>query len=179
MFTAFDVDNLFENYVTEVSFGELKHLDSAGLVVLQAISSGVSIGQCNWILRLSGEVCAEPSQPKLEKIGLLTNLCLDGEYRYPKGIEAHSMLECDALIASSGCLVQKTAADNLQTDIQNQQNYGTQILSLLDKLNQCLCHTLNSKVLMPVQPTFLLELVDLLLHKLNKSVHVIVLSDAA
>lgn len=52
-------------------------------------------------------------------------------------------------------------------------------MQLLQKLNEILNSSFNAKVLMPVQPTFLLELVDLLLHKLNDQVQIVVISHSA
>lgn len=52
-------------------------------------------------------------------------------------------------------------------------------MALFERLNQNLNSGLNSKVLLPVQPTFLLEIVDLLLHKLNDRVSIVVISDSA
>ena len=45
-------------------------------------------------------------------------------------------------------------------------SFDSQIKTLLDKLTQCLDSSMNAKVLMPVSPYFILEIVDILLHKL-------------
>ena len=52
-------------------------------------------------------------------------------------------------------------------------------MKLLDKLNELFNSSSNAKVLLPVQPTFLLELVDLLLHKLSDFIKIVVLSQSA
>lgn len=43
----------------------------------------------------------------------------------------------------------------------------------------CLQSNFNSKVLMPVQPCFILEIVDILLHKLDSRVKIVFMSEAA
>jgi hypothetical protein len=49
----------------------------------------------------------------------------------------------------------------------------------LTTLINCLHSNLNSKVLLPVQPTFMLEIVDLLVHKVDEKVKIIFMSEAA
>jgi len=46
----------------------------------------------------------------------------------------------------------------------NRPSFDKQIEHLLQRLRSCLDVSLNSKVLMPVQPQFILEIVDILLH---------------
>jgi hypothetical protein len=58
-------------------------------------------------------------------------------------------------------------------------SFDSQIKTLLDKLTQCLDSSMNAKVLMPVSPYFLLEIVDLLLHKLYDQVKIIFMSESA
>lgn len=50
---------------------------------------------------------------------------------------------------------------------------------LLTTLLNCLHSNLNSKILMPVQPYFMLEIVDLLVHKVDERVKIIFMSEAA
>lgn len=49
----------------------------------------------------------------------------------------------------------------------------------MQKLRQCLDSNLNSKVLMPVQPQFILEIVDILLHQIDERVKIVFISEAA
>ena len=44
---------------------------------------------------------------------------------------------------------------------------------------QCLQSNFNAKVLMPVQPYFILEIVDILLHKLDPTVKIVFMSESA
>ena len=44
-------------------------------------------------------------QKKVTKIGLLTNMCLEGDYRYPKLIDGFQLQKCDALLVNSNCLI--------------------------------------------------------------------------
>ena len=94
----------------EVNLNETFYLDTQKIVCVQAVSSGVSIGQCNWVLNYNGEEL-------IKKIGLVTNICLDGEYRYPLGIDLKSLQDMDLLITNSNILVHQTALSNSQ--IQN------------------------------------------------------------
>ena len=52
-------------------------------------------------------------------------------------------------------------------------------MTLIDKLNTLLNSSVNAKVLMPTTPQFLLELVDLLLHKISDQVKIVVISHCA
>ena len=61
----------------------------------------------------------------------------------------------------------------------NRPSFDQQIATLLDKLMQCLQSNHNAKVLMPVQPHFILEIVDILLHKLDDRVKIVFMSEAA
>ena len=58
-------------------------------------------------------------------------------------------------------------------------SYTSQILELIDKLNTLLNSSSNAKVLMPITPQFLLELVDILLHKISDQVKIVVISHSA
>jgi len=57
--------------------------------------------------------------------------------------------------------------------------YDQQITHFLNTLINCLHSNLNAKVLIPVQPTFILEIVDLLLHKIDEQVKIVFMSEAA
>jgi hypothetical protein len=107
----------------------------------------------------------------------MTHSCLEGDFRYPRSIDKRSMNDIDCLIMSSTVLVDRVVEKNLTSEIKEQ--YSNQILPLLDKLNEFMNSSPNAKVLMPVQPTFILELVDLLLHKLNDRVRIVVISKSA
>ena len=61
----------------------------------------------------------------------------------------------------------------------NRPSFDGQISCLLDKLTQCLHSNFNAKVLMPVQPDFILEIVDILLHKLDHRVKIVFMSESA
>lgn len=51
--------------------------------------------------------------------------------------------------------------------------------NLLQALLSCLHSNLNSKVLLPVSPTFMLEIVDLLVHKVDERVKIIFMAESA
>ena len=57
--------------------------------------------------------------------------------------------------------------------------YYQQMTNFLNTLLQCLQSNVNSKVLLPCSPTFMLEIVDLLVHKVDERAKIIFLSDAA
>ena len=84
------------------------------------------------------------------------------------------------MLLNSNIIFDELVLHNLaQKDHKNLISYTTQILQLLDKLNELLNSSANAKVIMPVQPTFILELVDLLLHKLSDRVRIVVISYSA
>ena len=58
-------------------------------------------------------------------------------------------------------------------------NYGTQVSVLLDKITTHLNASMNQKVLLPMNPTFLLELSDLLLAKVAGDVKINVIAESA
>jgi hypothetical protein len=51
--------------------------------------------------------------------------------------------------------------------------------NLLQVLLACLQSNLNSKVLLPASPTFILEIVDLLLHKVDERVKIVFMAESA
>lgn len=57
--------------------------------------------------------------------------------------------------------------------------FDQQITHFLNTLTNCLHSHLNSKVLLPVQPTFILEIIDLLLHKVDEHVQIVFMSESA
>lgn len=163
IYTILDVEKLFENHVVELNLNEVHFLDNSEIVSLQAVSSGVGIGHCNWKLSVKAE-------DHLQNYGIITNMCLEGDYRYPLGIDTSCLVGVDCLLMSSNVIVPEMIDFNLNKPIEQRISYSTQIFQLLSRLNEILNSSPNAKVLMPVQPTFLLELVDLLLHKLNDQV---------
>jgi hypothetical protein len=58
-------------------------------------------------------------------------------------------------------------------------NFDDQIQFFLKTLQQCLHSNLNAKVLLPVQPHFILEIVDILVHKIDERVKIIFMSESA
>jgi hypothetical protein len=48
----------------------------------------------------------------MQRIGLLTNICLDGEYRYPLGIDSKSMQDMDVLIANSNIIIHSSVMNS-------------------------------------------------------------------
>ena len=109
MFTEFDVDNLFENFVTELSYNELAYLDASKAIQIEAIPSGSRIGEANWIIKVLG---ADATPNGQQKIGLMNNVCLEGNYRYPRLVDIKSLMDCDAIVCGSRFLETATAEQN-------------------------------------------------------------------
>ena len=61
----------------------------------------------------------------------------------------------------------------------DQAPYFQQMSHFLTTLLQCLHSNFNAKVLLPVQTTFMLEIVDLLVHKVDEKVKIVFLSESA
>lgn len=51
--------------------------------------------------------------------------------------------------------------------------------SLLERMYSCLNSSLNSKILMPINPLFILEICDLLLYKIDERVKIVLISESA
>jgi hypothetical protein len=100
----------------------------------------------------------------MQTYGLLTNICLEGEYRYPKNADSAPFQNIDCLLMSSTVLDELAVRKNLEQTkiimskdngngkIDNMISYTSQILELIDKLNTLLNSSSNSKVLMPITP---------------------------
>ena len=89
------------------------------------------------------------------KLVLLTNASVDVAYRHP-------MPFSERLLRDAHCMFVSSVVNQ-----PKRPSFDVQISCLLDKMIQCLQSNFNSKVLMPVQPYFILEIVDILLHKLD------------
>ena len=101
------------------------------------------------------------------KMVLLTNASVDVPYRHPMPFSDRLTKDADCMFISSVVLQPK------------RPSFDSQISCLLDKMVHCLQSNFNSKVLMPVQPCFILEIVDILLHKLDSRVKIVFMSEAA
>ena len=104
------------------------------LVSLTPISSGLHIGSSNWQVEVAQM-----------NFAIITNIgSLSVKYRHPmpfsSGNGAGSLSKADVMLISSVVLD------------ANRPTFDSQIENLLSKLRSCLDSSLNSKVLMPVQP---------------------------
>jgi hypothetical protein len=75
---------------------------------ISPISSGVHIGSSNWTITIKGEGDSL-------KYGLLTNICLEGEYRYPKSADPAPFYKVDCLLISSTVIDEQAVRKNLAT----------------------------------------------------------------
>ena len=101
------------------------------------------------------------------KLVLMTNASVDVAYRHPMPFSGKLLKDADCMFVSS--VVSQA----------NRPSFDGQISCLLDKLIHCLHSNFNAKVLMPVQPDFILEIVDILLHKLDHRVKIVFMSESA
>lgn len=106
IYTEVDVEVLFQKHMVVVNQNEVKNLNTMKTIQLQAISSGVHIGSSNWVLQIDGE-------NELQKYGIVHNVCLEGEYRYPRGIDTNSLKNCDCLLVSSSVFQEQLVEYNL------------------------------------------------------------------
>ena len=137
-----------------LSHNEHHTVDS--IVQLTPVSSGFQIGASCWNLEV-GHL----------KLAIVTNASIGLDYRHPKPIQTTLLKNCDVLLLSG------IAA---KTDVAP---FDQQITHFLNTLTNCLHSHLNSKVLLPVQPTFILEVIDLLLHKVDDHVQIVFMSESA
>lgn len=126
------------------------------LVSLTPVSSGFHIGSSNWNLEV-GQM----------KFALITNASFGVDYRHPMPFNGAPLKNADCMVISSVVFQ------------ANRPSFDAQIKNLLDKLTQCLDSSLNAKVLMPISPHFVLEIVDILLHKLYDQVKIVFMSESA
>lgn len=89
------------------------------------------------------------------KLALITNASFGVDYRHPMPFNG-------SLLKNAQCMFISSVVVN-----DKRPKFDNQIANLLDKLIKCLQSNMNSKVLMPIQPHFILEIVDILLHKLD------------
>jgi len=157
LYTEADLTDFFQNYVVVLNHNERHVFDS--MVQLTPVSSGFHIGASNWVL--------EVAQLKLSVITNLSSNLSGVNYRHPMPFNGAPLANADCLLLTSVVLSPERPP------------FDTQIHNLLNKLNQCLHSNLNAKVLMPVQPHFILEIMDILLHKLDERVKIIYMSEAA
>jgi hypothetical protein len=168
-----DIENLFENFVIEVNHNQVIDIGGEQRMQISPVSSGVHIGSSNWTISVKGE-------DNMARYGVITNICLEGEYRYPKNADPLPFFNVDCLLLSSSVVDELAVRKNLEQTksiiasqdksagkVETMVSYTSQILELIDKLNTLLNSSSNAKVLMPITPQFLLELVDLLLHKIS------------
>ena len=104
VYTQVDVETMFENYVVELNHNEVHQVRNG--IEMQAISSGVHIGQSNWLLKIMGE-------QQLQKIGLVTNLCLEGDFRYPKSADLQQLQDLDCMLLNSNIFLKREIEHNL------------------------------------------------------------------
>eukprot|EP00347_Sterkiella_histriomuscorum_P005551 403356179 len=154
LYTQADIDECFEQHVTLLNYNESYTFDN--LIKITPLSSGMHIGSCNWILNVGQQ-----------KIGLLSNSSEEGDFRYPLYFNAEALQDLDLLLV--GSVVKQNA---------EQSNFWQQSKSFYEKLNMCLSQSPNSKVILPVQSPFILEIVDLLIHKITHA-RIIFISESA
>ena len=174
IYTEVDVEALFDQFVVVLNHNEIHYLTNEKTISLSSVASGVHIGSSNWVLNVQGET-------ELSKFGIVTNCCLEGQYRYPKQVDTQGLAKADCLLLSSGLLVDSPIfkVKEHEDDPKRPKDYPDQILSLVATIQDHLSASPNAKVVLPVQPTFLLELVDHLLHKIQDQVSIVVLSESA
>jgi hypothetical protein len=145
---------MFANFVVVLNHNERHAFDN--LLSLTPVSSGFHIGSSNW--------CVEVAQMKL---AMITNASFGVDYRHPMPFNGSLLRNAQCMFINSVVLNDK------------RPKFDEQISFLLDKLINCLQSSMNSKVIMPIQPQFILEIIDILLHKLDQSVKIIFMSDSA
>ena len=78
----------------------------------------MGIGHCNWTLSVKAE-------DHLENYGIVTNICLEGDYRYPLGINTQSLQGVDCLILSSNVVVEEMVHHNMNKPVEQRVSYST------------------------------------------------------
>jgi len=126
------------------------------LVSVTALSSGYHIGSSNWLMKIGAYT-----------IGLLRNSSEETEYRHPTALNTTQLQDLDVLIV--GSVARAPEFDN--------KSLTSQINQFYDRLTSCLMNNPHAKVLLPVNAHFILEIVDLLLHKTSD--RIVFISDAA
>ncbi|CDW78963.1 integrator complex subunit 9-like [Stylonychia lemnae] len=155
LYTYADIERCFTDYVKLLNYNESFTFDN--LIKMTPLSSGLHLGSCNWLLEIGQH-----------RVGILSNSSEEGDFRYPLYFNVEDLFKnLDVLIVGS---ILKQQNDQLFFWQQSKLFY--------EKLNNCLNSSLNAKVLLPVQPTFILEIIDILIHKLT-NVRIIFISESA
>lgn len=88
------------------------------------------------------------------------------DYRHPMPFQPNQLMNVDCMLLNS-------------VAVENLPYFDEQIQHFLKTMQQCLHSNPNAKLLLPVQPNFILEIVDLLMHKIDERVKIIFMSDSA
>ena len=86
------------------------------------------------------------------------------EYRHPMALNTDLLHDLDVMIVGSIARILPSDQD-ISTGKAKKESLNNQINHFYDRLTHCLSSCMNAKVLLPVSPQFILEIVDLLLHK--------------
>lgn len=108
VYTTMDVETLFENFVVELNHKQVRSVNDEDTMQISPISSGVHIGSSNWMITVQGE-------GEQQRYGLLTNICLEGEYRYPKSADPAPFQNVDCLLLSSTIIDEQAVRKNLDS----------------------------------------------------------------
>ena len=54
----------------------------------------------------------------------MTNVCFEGEFRYPKGLDIDALKNCDCLIVNSSIMLEKLIEHNMVNTPMHQVNFG-------------------------------------------------------
>jgi hypothetical protein len=101
------------------------------------------------------------------KFSVITNLSVGLDFRHPKKFSGESLQNADMLLMTGFASQSPTLP------------YFQQYTQFLNTLLTCLSSSLNAKVLLPCQPTFLIEILDLLVHKVDEQVKIVFMAEAA
>lgn len=149
-----DVEECFEKHVKVLSYNETHTIDN--LIKVTALSSGMHIGSCNWTLEIGQQ-----------KYGILGNTSEEGDFRHPLYFNSDALKNLDMLLVSS---IGRQST---------QLNFNSQLKQFFDKLQNCLGSSVHAKVLLPAQSPLILEILDLLIHKISDRVKIIFIAESA
>jgi hypothetical protein len=159
LYTPEDVEDCF-NKCTVIPYKEI-YKEGVEIVPL---SSGHHLGSANWMIKLPYSDA---------KIGIMSKSSVLSENRYPAKIDIQELMECDLLILGS-------IVNESELIPRKAYSYDDALGTWINQVNSSFQNSLmDSKVLLPINPLLLLDVIDLLSVKLNNLSHINMFSKSA
>lgn len=162
MYTKEDIDETFDNKCTVLHYNQ--ELESVSPLKITPISSGHHLGSWNWVIH---------HNVFDKKIGILQQSCIHNEYRYPLEMNIKALNNCDILFI--GSMVNENNLPSKNGDDTYSYNEAIKQLYEYLKMNS----QSGQKVLLPMNPFLILEILEVLTHSISPRLVVRIFSESA